>query len=150
MKTLGFYPPLATHIYQRFISKKKEINGLEKVIYCFYYTLKNPMSSNNTNDTYIIWCKRNNESNKIKNMEANKFANQRRYIIRNKKLTEIALEQIKEQVINATQKGNNNDNNNKYGNKNRNNSKENNNNNNNDDDHDDNSNKNKNKGNKKK
>ena len=56
----------------------------EEVIYCFYYTLKNPMSSKNTNDTYITWCQRNNESNKMKYMNANKLANQRRYIIRNK------------------------------------------------------------------
>ena len=85
------------------------------------------MSSNNTNDTYITWCQRNNESNKRKNMDANKLVNQRRYIICNKKLTDIDIEKIKEQVINGTQKENNNDNTNKYDNdnKNRNNSKDN-------------------------
>ena len=56
-------------------------------------------------------------------MDANKLANQRRYIIRNKKLTDIDIEQIKEQVINDTQKENYKDNTNKYDddNKNRNN-----------------------------
>ena len=36
-------------------------------------------------------------------MDANKLANQR-YIIRNKKLIDIDIKQIKEQVINDTQK----------------------------------------------
>ena len=40
-------------------------------------------------------------------MDANQLANQRRYILRHKKPTDIVIEQIKEQIINDTQKENN-------------------------------------------
>ena len=42
----------------------------------------------------------NTISDKFDKLNANKLANQRRYIIRNKKLTDIELIQIKEQVMN--------------------------------------------------
>ena len=70
-----------------------------EVIYCYYYALEKP-GKNNTIDSYTKWCSRNTISDKFDKLNANKLANQRRYIIRNKKLTDIELIQIKEQVMN--------------------------------------------------
>ena len=70
-----------------------------EVIYCYYYALEKP-GRNNTNDSYTKWCSRNTISDKFDKLNANHLANQRRYIIRNKKLTDIELIKIKEQVMN--------------------------------------------------
>ena len=70
-----------------------------KVIDCYYYALEKPRK-NNTNVSYTKWCSRNTISDKFDKLNANKLKNQRLYIIRNKKLTDIELIQIKEQVMN--------------------------------------------------
>ena len=70
-----------------------------EVIYCYYYALVKP-GRNKTNVSYTKWYSQNTISDKCDKLNANKLANQRRYIIRNKKLTDIELIQIKEQVMN--------------------------------------------------
>ena len=62
-------------------------------MYCFYYAFQKPQT-NNTEDTIITWCSRNSENDKIEALDANKLANVRRlrrYIMRNKKLTDIEI-----------------------------------------------------------
>ena len=70
-------------------------------MYCFYHAFEKPQI-NNTEDTFITWCSRNSESDKIEGLDANKLANVTRYIMRSKKLTDIEIAQIKEIVKNDT------------------------------------------------
>ena len=79
--------------------KKWTRKGYVEVIYCYYYALEKP-GRNNTNDLYTKWCSQNTISYKFDKLNANKLANQRRYIVRNKKLTGIELIQMKEKVMN--------------------------------------------------
>jgi len=72
-----------------------------EVMYCFYYALEKP-ETNNTDDTYNTWCLRNSESEKTQMLDPNKLANVRRHIVRNKKLTDIEISIIKDQVKNDT------------------------------------------------
>jgi len=60
-------------------------------MYCFCYTLENP-EMNNTDGTFIKWCKRNSSSEKRTYLDANKLANVRRYITREKNLTDEELD----------------------------------------------------------
>ena len=69
----------------------------KEVMYCFYYALEKPQT-NNTEDTFLTWFRRNSDSDKVDGMDANKLANVRRYIMRSKKLTDMEIELIKEQV----------------------------------------------------
>lgn len=69
----------------------------KEVMFCFYYALEKPQT-NNTDDTFLTWCSRNSESDKIDGMDANKLANVRRYIMRSKKITDMEIELLKEQV----------------------------------------------------
>ena len=66
-------------------------------MYCFHYALEKPQT-NSTEDTFLTWCSRNSDSDKIGGMDANKLANIRRYIMRSKKITDMGIELIKEQV----------------------------------------------------
>ena len=66
-------------------------------MYCFYYAQEKPQT-NSTEDTFLTWCSRNSDSDKIDGMDANKLANIRRYIMRSKKITDMEIELIKEQV----------------------------------------------------
>ena len=67
------------------------------VIYCFYFTLENPIT-NNTDRSFNKWRERNSNNEKLTYLDANKLANVRRYIVREKKLTDTEIAQIKEQV----------------------------------------------------
>ena len=73
----------------------------KEIMYCFYYALEKPQT-NNTEDTFIAWCSRNSESEKIEGLDANKLANVRRFIMRSKKLSDVEIAQIKEIVLNDT------------------------------------------------
>lgn len=77
--------------------KKWTREEYKEVLYCFYYALEKPLI-NNTEDTFLIWCRRNIDSDKLDNLDANKLANTRRYIMRSKKITDMEIEQIKTQV----------------------------------------------------
>ena len=68
-------------------------------MYCFYYTLDNP-EIYNTDGTFIKWCERNSSSEKRAYLDANKLANVRRYITREKKLKDEKLDHVKTQVKN--------------------------------------------------
>ena len=67
------------------------------VMYCFHFTLENP-TTNNTDGTFNKWRERNSNNEKLTYLDANKLANVRRYIVREKKLTDTEIAQIKEQV----------------------------------------------------
>ena len=67
------------------------------VMYCFYFTLENP-TTNNTDGTFNKWRERNSNNEKLTYLDANKLANVRRYIVREKKLTDTEIAQIKEQL----------------------------------------------------
>ena len=58
--------------------------------------------TNNTEDTFLTWFSRNNDSDKIDGMDANKLANIRRSIMRSKKITDMEIELIIEQVKKGT------------------------------------------------
>ena len=77
--------------------KKWTKEEYKDVMYCFYYTLENP-EMNNTDGTFIKWCERNSDSDKRAYLDANTLANVRRYITREKKLTDEELNHIKTQV----------------------------------------------------
>ena len=77
--------------------KKWTKEEYKDVMYCFYYTLENP-EMNNTDGSFIKWCERNSDSDKRAYVDANKLANVRRYITREKKLTDEELNHIKTQV----------------------------------------------------
>ena len=77
--------------------KKWTREEYKEVLYCFYLAFERPQT-NNTEDTYVIWCERNGESDKFDTLDANKLANIRRYILRIKKITDIEISEIKEQV----------------------------------------------------
>ena len=96
----GAVPILAPRVHhQKRIKKKKKWTREEhkEVMYCFYYALEKPQT-NSTEDTFLTWCSRNSDSDKIDGMDANKLANIRRYIMRSKKITDMEIELIKEQV----------------------------------------------------
>ena len=96
----GLFPNLAL-LVQHQIKNKRERNGQEnaEVIYCYYNALEKP-GRKNANDSYTKWCSQNKISDKFDKLNAYKLANQKRYFIRYKKLTDIELIQIKEQVMN--------------------------------------------------
>ena len=70
-------------------------------MYCFYYAFEKPQTKN-TEGTFITWCSRNSNNDKIESLDANKLADVRRYIMRSKKLTDVEIAQIKEAVLNDT------------------------------------------------
>ena len=73
----------------------------KELVYYFYYALEKPQT-NKTEDTFIAWCSRNSESEKIEGLGANKLASVRRFIMRSKKLSDVEIAQIKEIVLNGT------------------------------------------------
>ena len=69
-------------------------------MYCFYYTLEN-VEIKITDGTFIKRCERNSSSKKgPRNLDGNKMASVRRYVTREKKLTDEELYHIKTQVKN--------------------------------------------------
>ena len=62
----------------------------------YYQALEQPSNENSTNHTYDIWRKMND--NNRTNIDANKLANVRRNILKNKRLTEGELERIKSDI----------------------------------------------------
>ena len=66
------------------------------VLYAYYYALEKPSETNCTTRTYNIW-RRNNKDIRTY-IDANKLANVRRDIIKNKRLTDVEIHQIKEEV----------------------------------------------------
>ena len=67
------------------------------VMYCFYFTLDNPIT-NNTDGTFNKWHERNSNNKKLTYLDANKLANVRRYIVGDMTITNTEIAQIKEQV----------------------------------------------------
>ena len=67
------------------------------VMYCSYVTLENPIMTN-TDGTFNKWCERNSNNETLTYSDANMLANLRRYIVREKKLTDTEIAQSKEQV----------------------------------------------------
>ena len=65
----------------------------KEVMLCYCKAQAEPMKDNITKETYRIW--RQSNPNVRPNMDANKMANQRRFIEKNKKLTTIEIDQIK-------------------------------------------------------
>ena len=66
----------------------------KEVMVAYYTAINNPTDVNNTQNTYRIWRKKN--PNKRPNMDANKLANVRRDIIKNNRLTNVELQEIKQ------------------------------------------------------
>ena len=62
----------------------------------YYQALKQPSNENNTNHTYEIWRKINIDNRT--NIDANKLANVRRDIVKNKRLTDTELEGIRTDI----------------------------------------------------
>ena len=73
----------------------------KEVMYCFYFALEKPQI-NNTDDTFLKWIERNSESEKVDAMDSNKLANVRRYVMKEKKLCDAELVEIKERAKNDT------------------------------------------------
>ena len=67
-----------------------------EVMYAFYMSLERP-KDNHTKNTYRIWRSRNPDVRK--NMDENKLATTRRYIMNEKKLTDFELKETKRKVI---------------------------------------------------
>ena len=67
-----------------------------EVMYAFYMSLEKP-KDNHTKNTYRIWRSRNPDVRK--NIDENKLATTRRYIMNEKKLTDFELREIKKRVI---------------------------------------------------
>ena len=62
----------------------------------YYQALEQPSNENNTNHTYEIWRKMNIDNRT--NIDANKLANARRDIVKNKRLTDTELEGIRTDI----------------------------------------------------
>lgn len=68
----------------------------KEIIYCYYQALNQPRTGSTTKDTYQIWRERNPTIRT--NLDEVKLANQRRWIERQKKLTDIEIDRIKQQI----------------------------------------------------
>lgn len=66
------------------------------VMWCFYYADSTKIEGGTVKGTYSIWRRRNPDI--FPNMNPNTLANQRRFIVDKKKLTDVELQQIKETV----------------------------------------------------
>ncbi|CAH1111968.1 unnamed protein product [Psylliodes chrysocephalus] len=66
------------------------------IMWCYYYAMANKTDEGVTKSTYSIWRERNPDI--FPTINPNTLANQRRFILREKKLTNIELEQIKTEV----------------------------------------------------
>ena len=75
--------------------KKGTREDYKELIYDFYTALERP-SRNTTESTFRIWNERN--PNARPNIDSNKLANTRRYILDKKKLTDAELEEIRNKV----------------------------------------------------
>ena len=71
----------------------------------YYYKAKADPNEGVTKDTFRIWRERN--PNERPNLTANALMNQRRYIEKQHKLTEIELDNIKQQIKNELNEQNN-------------------------------------------
>ena len=65
----------------------------KQVMIAYYQALEQPSNKNTTNRAYEIWRKDNVDNRG--NIDANKLANVRRDIIKNKRLTDMELERIR-------------------------------------------------------
>ena len=56
---------------------------------------------NNNDGTFNKWCERNSNSEKLACLDTNKLANIRRYIVREKKLTDTEIAQFKKNRLDS-------------------------------------------------
>ena len=68
----------------------------KQVMIAYYQALEQPSNKNTTNRAYEIWRKDNVDNRG--NIDANKLANVRRDIVKNKRLTDMELERIRVDV----------------------------------------------------
>lgn len=70
----------------------------KEIIWCYYYAMTTKADGGITKDTYTVWRARNPDI--FPNINPNTLANQRRFIIKEKKLADVQLEQVKADVNN--------------------------------------------------
>jgi len=97
--------PSEPQVQPRKIKTKWNKEEYTEIIYCYYQAQYKPKSGSITKDTYQLWRERNPTSRP--NMDEIKLANQRRWIERQKKLTDIEIDLIKQQIKNADQERSN-------------------------------------------
>ena len=70
----------------------------KEIMEAYYYAKYHPSDESNTKQTYTIW--RKNNLNKRQYIDANKLANAKRQILRDKRLTDTEISQLEEAAKN--------------------------------------------------
>ena len=90
--------PESIHVKEKIKKVRWTRDEYKEVIYSFYLALEQPSQVSSTERTYLIWRSRNPEIRL--DMNSNKLANVRRYILNNNRLTNAEIVIIKECVKN--------------------------------------------------